>query len=97
MPVAYLNYKRVVGLNLYALFGISYIWNASATANIFNQREKADNFHDMSFDNSKWIFYGSLRVCSLKNVYARVVSFRLIYPFSSVTAARLLPLRPNNL
>lgn len=55
-----MNYKQVVGLNLYAPFGISYIWNASATANIFNQREKADNFHDISFDNSKWIFYGSL-------------------------------------
>lgn len=53
-------YKRMVGLNLYAPFGVSYIWNASATANIFNQREKADNFHDISFDNSKWIFYGSL-------------------------------------
>lgn len=55
-----MNYKRVVGLNLYAPFGISYIWSASVTANIFNQREKADNFHDISFDNSKWIFYGSL-------------------------------------
>jgi len=55
-----MNYKRVIGLNLYAPFGVSYIWNASATANIFKQREKADNFHDISFDNSKWIFYGSL-------------------------------------
>lgn len=55
-----MNYKRVVGLSLYAPFGISYIWNATATANIFKQREKADNFHDISFDNSKWIFYGSL-------------------------------------
>lgn len=55
-----MNYKLVVGLNLYAPFGVSYIWNASATANIFKQREKADNFHDISFDNSKWIFYGSL-------------------------------------
>lgn len=55
-----MNYKRVIGLNLYAPFGISYIWNASVTANIFNQREKADNFHDICFDNCKWIFYGSL-------------------------------------
>ncbi len=55
-----MNYKRVIGLNLYAPFGVSYIWNASATANIFKQREKADNFHDISFDNSKWIFYSSL-------------------------------------
>ncbi len=55
-----MNYKRVVGLNLYAPFGTGYIWNATATANVFNQREKADNFHDISFDNRKWIFYGSL-------------------------------------
>ena len=55
-----MNYKRVVALNLYAPFGIGYIWSAAATANVFNQREKADRFHDISFDNSKWIFYGSL-------------------------------------
>ena len=55
-----MNYKRVVGLNLYALFGAGQLWNATATANVFNQREKADHFHDISFDNSKWIFYGSL-------------------------------------
>lgn len=55
-----MNYKRVAGLNLYAPFGVGYIWNATATVNVFNQREKADKFHDISFDNSKWIFYGSL-------------------------------------
>lgn len=55
-----MNYKRVVGLNLNVPFNVGYIWNASATANIFNQREKADHFHDISFDNKKWIFYGAL-------------------------------------
>lgn len=55
-----MNYKRVAGLNLYAPFGAGRIWNATATANLFNQREKADEFHDISFDNSKWIFYGSI-------------------------------------
>lgn len=55
-----MDYKRVVGLNLHAPFGVGYIWNATATANVFNQREKADRFHDISFDNGKWIFYGSL-------------------------------------
>ena len=55
-----MNCKRVIGLNLYAPFGVGYIWNATATANVFNQREKADNFHDISFDNSRWIFYGEL-------------------------------------
>lgn len=55
-----MDYKRIVGLNLYAPFGIGYIWNATVTANMFNQREKAGNFHDVCFDNSKWVFYGSL-------------------------------------
>jgi len=55
-----MNYKRVVGLNLYAPFGVGYIWNATVTANVFNQREKADHFQDISFDNSKWICYGDL-------------------------------------
>lgn len=55
-----MDYKRIVGLNLYAPFGIGYIWNATATANMFNQREKARIFHDVCFDNSKWVFYGSL-------------------------------------
>ena len=55
-----MNYERVVGLNLYAPFGVSYIWNATATANVMNRRAKADNFHDISFDSSRWVFYGSL-------------------------------------
>ncbi len=55
-----MNYKRTVGLNLNVPFSVSYIWNATATGNIFNQREKADRFHDISFDNKKWIFYGEL-------------------------------------
>ncbi|MDE6793790.1 MAG: TonB-dependent receptor [Muribaculaceae bacterium] len=55
-----MNFKRAVGLNLYAPFGIGYMWNATATVNVMNQQEKADTFHDISFDNSKWIFYGSL-------------------------------------
>lgn len=55
-----MNYKCVVGLNLNVPFNVSHVWNATATANIFNQRAKADRFHDISFDNHKWIFYGSL-------------------------------------
>lgn len=55
-----MDYKRTVGLNLNVPFNAGYIWNATATANIFNQREKADHFHDISFDNHKWIFYGEL-------------------------------------
>ena len=55
-----MNYERVVGLNLYAPFGVGYIWNATITTNLMNRRAKADHFHDISFDNSKWIFYGKL-------------------------------------
>lgn len=55
-----MNYERVVGLNLYVPFGVGYIWNATITTNLMNRRAKADHFHDISFDNSKWIFYGKL-------------------------------------
>ena len=55
-----MNYERVVELNLYAPFGVGYIWNATITTNLMNRRAKADHFHDISFDNSKWIFYGKL-------------------------------------
>lgn len=55
-----MNYKRVIGLNLYLPFSVSYIWKASVTANLFNQRDKADNFHDINFDKSKWIYYGKV-------------------------------------
>lgn len=55
-----MNFERVVGLNIYAPFGAGYIWSASAAANVMNRRAKANHFHDISFDNSRWIFYGSL-------------------------------------
>lgn len=56
-----MNYKRAVGLNINAPFNVSYVWNATASVNVLNQREKADRFHDISFDNNKWIFYGTLK------------------------------------
>ena len=52
--------ERVVGLNVYAPFGVGYIWNATATVNVMNRRAKANHFHDISFDNRKWIVYGAL-------------------------------------
>ena len=55
-----MNYKQTFGLNVYIPVNIRNIWNATVTANVFRQREKADKFHDISFDNKKWIFYGSL-------------------------------------
>lgn len=55
-----MDYERVVGLNVYAPFGVGYIWNATATVNVMNRRAKANHFHDISFDNRKWIVYGAL-------------------------------------
>ena len=55
-----MNYKSSVGLNLNVPFNVGYVWNATASANVFNQREKANRFHDISFDNKKWIFYAAL-------------------------------------
>lgn len=54
-----MDYKRTVGVNLHAPFNINNIWDATVTANVFNQREKANHFHDISFDNNKWVFYGA--------------------------------------
>ena len=53
-----MNYKRLVGINLHSPFNIGDVWKVTTTANIFNQREKASHFHNISFDNDKWIFYG---------------------------------------
>lgn len=55
-----MDYDRTIGLNLYAPFRVGYVWDASATANVMNRRAKANHFHDISFDNSKWILYGSI-------------------------------------
>ncbi len=55
-----MDYKRIVGLNLHVPVRVGNLWNATVTANVFNQREKTGRFHDISFDNEKWIFYGAL-------------------------------------
>lgn len=54
-----MNYKRVVGLNLQVPVQVGQLWNATFSGNLFNQREKADRFHQISFDHSKWIVYGA--------------------------------------
>lgn len=54
------DYKRSIGLNLNVPFNAGRIWSATATINVFNQREKASAFHAISFDNRKWVVYGSL-------------------------------------
>ncbi len=55
-----LDYSRTVGLQVNASIDVGNVWNATATANVFNKREKAGRFHDIGFDNGKWIFFGSL-------------------------------------
>lgn len=55
-----MNYKCVFGLNLYAPFNVAGLWDTTVSANVFNQRENAARFHSISFDNNKWIFYGSV-------------------------------------
>lgn len=78
-----INYNRVVGINLYAPFNVANIWDITATVNIFNQSAKADNFHKISFYNSKWILYGMLNN-SLKlgpgSPMSLSVDFRYISP-----------------
>ncbi len=56
-----LNYQRKIGVQLMAPFKIAQMWDTRITANIYNQREKADKFHDISFDNNKLVVYSSLR------------------------------------
>lgn len=56
-----MNFKRVAGLNLNVPFKVGGVWDATLQANVFHQREKADHFHDISFDHRKWIAYGAFR------------------------------------
>ncbi|WP_289191265.1 outer membrane beta-barrel family protein [Xylanibacter rodentium] len=55
-----MDYRRTFGMNINVPFNVGDVWNAAAVVNVFNHREKADKYHDISFDNSKWIFYGAL-------------------------------------
>jgi hypothetical protein len=56
-----MNYNRIAGLNLHIPFNIKTVVKSTATLNLFNQREKADTFYDISFDNKKLVFYGGLK------------------------------------
>lgn len=55
-----MNFQKTAGLNLNIPFGVGDIWNATATLNFFHEQAKADRFHDLSFDNRKWVVYGQL-------------------------------------
>lgn len=56
-----LNYQRKAGVQLVAPLNILRFWDMRVTLNTYNQRAKADRFHDISFDNSRWVLYGSLQ------------------------------------
>lgn len=55
-----IDFSRTVGLQFQLPFDIKNVWNATAVANIMHKREKASQFHDISFDNGRWAFYGAL-------------------------------------
>lgn len=71
-----LNYRRKIGVQFIAPFKIADVWDTRITANIYNQREKADKFHDISFDNNKLVLYSSLRN-TLKPTAKSPLSFSL--------------------
>lgn len=55
-----MDFSRTVGLQLHAPVDIGSAFNTVIVANIMNKREKARRFHDISFDNRRWGFYGAL-------------------------------------
>lgn len=78
-----MDFKRVVGFNLHLPFNIKHTLDSSVTLNLFNQRERADIFHDISFDNRKWIFYGSLDnsiKCTKNSPVSLSIDFTFISP-----------------
>ncbi|MBD5215874.1 MAG: TonB-dependent receptor [Bacteroidales bacterium] len=54
------DFSRTVGLQIQVPFTLGYALSSNAVANVMNKREKADRFHDISFDNHRWGFYASL-------------------------------------
>lgn len=55
-----MDYSRKVGINVNVPFNISYIWNANAMATVYHHQDKASKFHNISFDNKKFVFFGAL-------------------------------------
>ena len=60
-----MDYRRTFGMNINVPFNVGDVWNAAAVVNVFNHRKKADKYHDISFDNSKWIFMGHWTIPSV--------------------------------
>ncbi len=55
-----LDFSRTFGLQIQAPFAVGSVWNSVAVANLMHKQEKCSKFHDISFDNKRWSFYGSL-------------------------------------
>ena len=55
-----MDFSRTVGLQFQIPFNVKNIWNATVVATGMHKREKASHFHDTSFDNGRWSFYGAL-------------------------------------
>lgn len=55
-----LDFSRTVGLQLHVPFDVKNIWNAVATLNVSQSRQKASRFHDISFDNRRLGVYAAL-------------------------------------
>lgn len=55
-----LDFSRTFGLQLQAPVNVGGFLNSVAVANIMHKQEKCSHFHDISFDNRRWSFYGSL-------------------------------------
>ncbi|MDE7420866.1 MAG: outer membrane beta-barrel protein [Muribaculaceae bacterium] len=55
-----LDFSRTIGLQMQAPFEVGNILNSVAVANVMHNQERCSKFHDISFDNKRWSFYGSL-------------------------------------
>lgn len=55
-----LDFSRTLGLQLQAPINVGGFLNSIAVVNIMNKQERCSHFHDISFDNRRWSFYGSL-------------------------------------
>lgn len=54
------DFSRTAGLNLHIPVEINRFITTNVTFNYFNRRVKASHFHDIDFDNRRWIFYGAI-------------------------------------
>lgn len=55
-----LDFSRTAGIQLHAPVNIKNVLNSIAVVNLSHKQEKASHFHDISFNNKRWSFYGSL-------------------------------------